>query len=77
MKLGTVTKPGKGNKIMSKKFDDDAMPENVDINAIFSSYDHFGAIWKSDSGRILYITQIFNNSSLFILQKLQTELINI
>ena len=49
MKLGTVTKPVKGNKIMSKKFDDDAMPENVDINAIFSSYDHFGALWKSDS----------------------------
>ena len=35
MKLGSVTKRDKRNKTTPKKFDDDAMPTNFDVNVIF------------------------------------------
>ena len=53
MKLGPVTKRNKRNKTTSKEFDDDVMSENCDVIAIFPIYRKFGAIWKSDSGRIV------------------------
>ena len=39
MNLGPVTKFDKKNKTTSKKFDDDVMPENYDVMAIFPIYD--------------------------------------
>ena len=62
MKLGTVTKLDKRNKIMSKKFDDGVMLENCDVVVIFPIYSQFGAIWKPDSGRIVCKTYIFTKS---------------
>ena len=56
MKLGQVTKLDKRNKTISKKFGDDVMSENCDVIAIFPIYGQFGAIWKPDSGRIVYKT---------------------
>ena len=38
MKLGPVTKLNKKNKTTSKKFDDDVMPANCDMIAIFPIY---------------------------------------
>ena len=40
------------------------MSENCDAIAIFPTYDQFGAIWKPDSGRIVYKTYVFVNSNL-------------
>ena len=40
------------------------MSENCDVIAISSIYGQFGAIWKSDSGRIVYETYIFINNNL-------------
>ena len=57
MKLGPVTKPGKKNKITSKKIDDDVI-------AIFPIYGQFRATRKPDSGRIVCKTYIFINSNL-------------
>ena len=54
MKLGPVTKLGKRNKTLSKRFDDDVMSENYDVIAIFLVYGKFGAIWKPNSRRIVY-----------------------
>ena len=53
MKLGQVTKLNKRNKTISKKFDDNVMSENCDVNVIFPIYGQFGAIRKPDSGRIV------------------------
>ena len=64
MKLGPETKLDKRNKTASKKCDDDVMPENCDIIAIFLICGQFGAIWKPDSGCIAYKTYIFINSNL-------------
>ena len=64
MKLGPVTELDKRNKTTSKKFDDDVMPENCDVIAIFSMYGQFGAIRKPDFGRIVSRTYIFINSNL-------------
>ena len=64
MKLGPVTKFDKRNKTMQKKFDDNVMSANCDVIAIFSIYGQFGAIWKSDSGRIVCKTYIFIKSDL-------------
>ena len=64
MKLGPVTKLDKGNKTMSKKFDDDVMSANCDIIVIFLIYGQFGAIRKQDSGHVFckttkkYLTQL-------------------
>ena len=52
MKLGLVTKLYKRNKTKSKTFDDDFM-SNCDVIVIFQIYGQFGAIRKSDSGRIV------------------------
>ena len=64
MKLGPVSKFDKRNKTMQKKFDDNVMSANCDVIAIFSIYGQFGAIWKSDSGRIVCKTYIFIKSDL-------------
>ena len=64
MKLGSVTKLDKRNNAKSKKYNNDVMSENCDVIAISSIYGQFGAIWKSDSGRIVYETYIFINNNL-------------
>ena len=64
MKLVQVTKLDKRNKITSKKFDNDVMSINYDVIVIFTVYGQFGAIWKTDSGRIVCKTYIFINSNL-------------
>ena len=64
MKLGQVTKVDKRNKTTTKKFDDGVVSENCDIIAIFSICGQFGAIWKSNSRRIVCKTYIFINSNL-------------
>ena len=64
MKLGPVTKFDKRNKTTQKKFDDNVMSANCDVIAIFSIYGQFGAIWKSDSGRIVCKTYIFIKNDL-------------
>ena len=64
MKHGPVTKLDKRNNKTSKKLDDDVMSENCDVIVIFLIYGQFGAIWKSDSGRIVGKTYIFINSRL-------------
>ena len=53
MKLEAVTKLDKRNKNTFKKIDDDVMPENCDVIAIFPIYSEFGAILKPDSRRIV------------------------
>ena len=64
MKLGTVTKSEKRQKMTSKKFDDDIMSGNCDAIVIFPIYVQFGAIRKPDSGHIVFKTYIFINSNL-------------
>ena len=61
MKLGPKTTFDKG-KIAN--VDDDVMSENCDVIIIFLIYGQFEAIWKPDSGGIVYKTYIFINSSL-------------
>ena len=63
MKLGSVTKFDKKNKITSEKFDNDDMLDG-DVIVIFLIYSQFGAILKPDSGRIACKTCIFTNSNL-------------
>ena len=50
MKLGRVTKLGKGNKTMSIKFDHDVISANCNVIVIFPIYGHFRAIQKPYSG---------------------------
>ena len=64
MKLGPVTKLDKRNKATSNEFDDDVMSENCGVIVIFPISGQFGAIWKSDSGRIVCKTYIFIKSNL-------------
>ena len=64
MKFGPVTKLDKRNKIMSKKFDNDAMADNCAVIVIFQICGKFGAIQKVDSGCIVYQTYVFINSNL-------------
>ena len=45
MKLGSVTKLDKRNKIVSKTFDDDVMLDNCDVIVISPICGQFGAIW--------------------------------
>ena len=40
------------------------MSENFDVIVNFQIYGQIGAIWKPDSGRIVYKTYIFINSNL-------------
>ena len=53
------------------------MLANCDVVVFFTIYDQFAAIWRPDSGRMVYKTYIFINSNLFILQNLKTELKNL
>ena len=64
MKLGSVTKPDKRNKIRSRYFEDNVMSKNYAIIAIFSIYGQSGTIWKPDSGRIVCKTCIFIKTNL-------------
>ena len=64
MKLVPVTKLGKRNKTLPKKFDDDFISENYDVIVIFPIYHQFGAIQKLDSGSIVYKTYIFIDNNL-------------
>ena len=63
MKLGQATKLEKRNKTTLKKIDNDVISKNCDAIAIFPIYGRFGAIWKPDSGRIVYKTYIFTNNN--------------
>ena len=56
MKLAPVTKVEKKNKTILKNFDDDVVSVNCDVIVIFPIYGQFGAIWKSDSVRVLTLT---------------------
>ena len=49
MKLESVTKLDKRNKITSKKSDDEVMSANFDVNVIFSIYAQFGKLEKHTS----------------------------
>ena len=73
MKLGPAYKLDKGNKISSKKIDNDVMSENYEVIVIFPIYGQFGAIRKRDSCRIVYKTYIFINSDV-LSYKNKTEL---
>ena len=53
MKLGSVTKPDKRNKITSKQIDNDVVLTNSDVIVIFLIYSQFGAIRLPDSGCIV------------------------
>ena len=64
MKHRQVTKIDKGNKTMSKKFNDDAMSKNCVVIIVFPIYDQFGIIWKPDSRNVVCKTHIFINSNL-------------
>ena len=64
MKLGLITKLYKRHKTTSKIIDDDDMPKNCDVIAIFPIYGQFGAFQKPDSGRIVCRTYVFINSNL-------------
>ena len=57
MKLGLVNKHEKKKKTTSTKFNDDVMSASCGV--IFSIYGQFGAIQKSDCGRIVCKTYIF------------------
>ena len=65
MKLGPVTELDRRNKTTSKNFDNDAISAYCDVIVILPLYGQFGAIRKSDFGRIVYKTHIFINSNLF------------
>ena len=59
MKIEPVTKLDKKHKTTSNKFDDDVMSRNCDAIVIFPIYGQVGAIWKPDSGCIVYKTFFF------------------
>ena len=63
MKLGPENKIDKKNTATSKKFFDDVMLKNCDVIIFFPIFGQFAAIWKPDSGRIVYKTYIFSNSN--------------
>ena len=64
MKLGPVTKLDKRNATTLKTSDDDHMIENYYLIVIFPIYGQFGAIRKTDFGRMLSKTYIFVSSNL-------------
>ena len=47
-----------------KKFDDDVISASCYVIVFFAIYDQFAAIWKPDSGRMVYKTYIFINDNL-------------
>ena len=48
----------KKNKTMSKKNDDDVMPEDCDLIVIFRIFSQFRAAWRSDSGNRVCKSQV-------------------
>ena len=64
MKLGPVTNLDKRNATTLKTSDDDHMIENYYLIVIFPIYGQFGAIRKTDFGRMLSKTYIFVSSNL-------------
>ena len=64
LKLGPVTKHHKGNKVMSKRYDDGVMLENCDVIVTFLISGQFGVTRKPDFGRIVCKFYIFINSNL-------------
>ena len=52
------------------------MSASCDVNA-FPIYDQFAAIWKLNSGRMVYKTYISINKYSFTLQNLKAELKNL
>ena len=66
MKLELITKLDKRNKTTSKKIDNDVMSVNCDAIVNFPIYEQFGEIQKSDSGRIVCKTYIFNNRTFYL-----------
>ena len=64
MKLGTVIKLDKRNVAASKKIYDDVISVICDFNVFFPIYRQSAAIWKPDSGRLVYKTYIFINKNL-------------
>ena len=50
----------------SKNFDDEVMSVNCDCSVFFQVYGQIAAIWKPDSGRIVYKTYIFINNNLYL-----------
>ena len=69
MKLGPVTKLEKKNTAISKKFWRWRYIGICDVIVIFGTYGQFGAIRKSESGRIICKTYIFINRNLFSLTR--------
>ena len=53
MELGPVTKLDKRNRAISKKLHDNVISGSCDVIVILPIYGQFGAMWKSDSGRII------------------------
>ena len=60
MKLGSVTKFDKKNKMTPKIFGDDVMSTSCDVIIICPIYGQFGAIQKPDSGRIVSKISLYN-----------------
>ena len=54
MTLGPATKFHKKNQKTPKKFDNDVMLENSDVNVIFLIYDQLEAIQKPDNNLLSY-----------------------
>ena len=80
MTHGPVTKSDERNSVTSKKIVNDVMSANCDVIVFFFPiYGQFAAIWKPDSGRMVYKTYIYINNfiDLFILQNLKAELENL
>ena len=65
MKFEPVTKRDTKNKTTTKKFDEDIMSANFDVNVIFPILGQSGAIQKPDSRCIVCKTYIFIISNLF------------
>ena len=63
MKLELGIKIDKKNNTTSKTFAENVKLANYDIFVILSIYDHFGAIGKQNSKRIVCKTYIFINSN--------------
>ena len=72
MKLGSVTKLDKRNKMMLKKFDDNFISANCDVIVVFWISGQFGTIRKSDSRRIV-CKLTFSLKAIFYLTKTENS----
>ena len=68
MKLGSVTKLDKRNKMMLKKFDNNFMSAKCGVIVVFWISGKFGTIRKSDSRRIV-CKLTFSLKAIFYLNK--------